>query len=271
MLVFVKAASEKFLQSKIYRERVQDWLYGVRITAPEKDINKFFEQEPITEAEKLRLVYLLLTSPNNDGGVGITPKIGQWKHVESIFPLHNHAFNRQWIKDWSSKYVLKEEDISEIRDKFGEKIAFYFAFVQSYFTFLVFPASFGFAAWLILGQYSWFYAVVNSLWSVIFFEYWKKKEVDLAVQWGVRGVSKIQHPRPNFKWDHEAADPITGEPVKVYSAKKRLQTQLLQIPFAVICFLILGALYVFCFSIEIFIGEIYNGPFKAYLVSEPTS
>ncbi|KAF7535859.1 hypothetical protein G7054_g5015 [Neopestalotiopsis clavispora] len=270
VLVFVKVASDQYLKSKIYKERVQDWLYGVRITAPEKDVNKVFENEPISEAERLRVVYLLLTLPKNDGGAGITPKKGPWKHVDSIFPLHNHSFNRQWIKQWSSKSALKEEDISEIRDKFGEKIAFYFAFLQSYFSFLVFPAAFGFAAWLILGQYSWFYALVNSLWSVIFFEYWKKKEVDLAVQWGVRGVSRIQHPRSSYKWDHEAVDPITKEPVKVYSARKRLQTQLLQVPFALVCLLILGALYVFCFSIEIFLGEIYNGPLKAYLTFLPT-
>ncbi|KAI0132028.1 calcium-activated chloride channel-domain-containing protein [Xylariales sp. AK1849] len=270
VLVFVKIASDRYLKSKIYRERVQDYMYGVRIKAPEKDVDKVFEVEPISDSERLRLVYLLLTLPKNDGGVGITPKSGQWKHVESIFPLHDHAFNRQWIKQWSSKSVLKEEDLDQIRDKFGEKIAFYFAFLQSYFSFLVFPASFGFGAWLILGQYSWFYALVNSLWSVVFFEYWKKKEVDLAVQWGVRGVSRIQHPRTDYKWDHEAADPVTGEPVKVYSARKRLQTQLLQVPFALTCTLVLGALYVFCFSIEIFLSEIYNGPLKAYLTFTPT-
>jgi anoctamin-10 len=232
-------------------------------------VDKVFEEEPISDAERLRLVYLLLTNPKNDGGAGITPKVGQWKYVESIFPLHNHAFNIQWIKQWSTKYVLKEEDIDQIRDKFGEKIAFYFAFLQSYFTFLLFPAAFGFGAWLVLGQYSWFYAMVNSLWSVIFFEYWKKKEVDLAVQWGVRGVSRIQHPRPEYKWDHEAEDPVTGEPIKVYSTQKRLQTQLLQVPFALTCALILGALYVSCFSIEIFLSEVYNGPFKSYLVRLP--
>ena len=140
--------------------------------------------------------------------------------------------------------------------------------MQSYFAFQLFPAAFGFGAWLILGRYSWFYAFVNSLWSIVFFEWWKKKEVDLAVQWGVRGVSRIQRPRTQFRWDHEAADPITGEAVKVYSPIKRLQTQLLQIPFALGCLALLGALYVFCFSIEIFLGEVYNGPLKSYLVRE---
>lgn len=265
LLVFVKVASEQYLSTHIYRERVQDWLYGVRISAPEKNVEKSFEDEPVTDAERLRLVYLLITKPKNDGGAGVTPTLGQWKHVASIFPLHNQRFNSHWIKKWSTKYVLDDE-IDEIRDMFGEKVAFYFAFLQSYFTFGMFPAAFGFGAWLVLGRYSWIFAAVNSIWTVIFFEWWKKKEVDLAVQWGVRGVSHIQLPRTQFQWDHEKVDPVTGEPVKVYSPHKRLRTQFLQVPFAVVCMLILGALYVFCLAIEIFLSEVYNGPFKSYLV-----
>ena len=225
------------------------------------------EEEPITEAERLRLAYILITKSRTEGGAGVTPKSGQWKYVASVFPLHDHAFNRTWIKQWSTKSMLDENDLNNIRDRFGEKIAFYFAFLQNYFTFLMFPAAFGFGAWLILGQFSWLYSVVNCLWSVVFFEYWKKKEVDLAVQWGVRGVSKIQHPRSQYQFDSEAVDPVTGEIIKVWSPWTRLQRQLLQVPFAMACMLVLGSMIVSCFSIEIFISEIYNGPFKQYLVS----
>ncbi|KAI0470159.1 DUF590-domain-containing protein [Xylaria cf. heliscus] len=270
VLVFVKVASNQYLASQIYRERLQDWLYGVRTSAPEKDITKAFENEPVTEAERLRLVYLLITKPKNEGGAGITPKVGQWKDVTSIFPLHDHSFNSAWIKAWSTKYFLDEVDLDQIRNKFGESVAFYFAFLQSYFAFQFAPAAFGVAAWLILGRYSWLYAFANSLWSVVFFEWWKKKEVDLAVQWGVRNVSRIQHPRTQFQWDHEAPDPVTGELVKYYPPMKRLKIQLLQIPFALACILVLGALYVFCFGVEIFLTEVYNGPFKSYLTFTPT-
>jgi len=266
LLVFLKIASEKLLRTQIYRYRLQDWLFGVRSSAPTKDLDQHMEEEPISEAERLRLAYLLITKPRNEGGAGITPKSGQWKYVLSVFPLHDHAFNRAWIKQWSTKYMLDEGDINNIRDRFGEQIAFYFAFLQSYFSFLLFPAAFGFGAWLILGQFSWFYGLVNCFWSVVFFEYWKKKEVDLAVQWGVRGVSKIQFPRSQFKFDREAQDPVTGEIIKVYSPFKRLQRQLLQIPFALACVIVLGSMIVSCFSIEIFISEVYNGPFKQYLV-----
>ncbi|KAI0972645.1 DUF590-domain-containing protein [Xylaria arbuscula] len=270
VLVFVKVASDDYLVSQLYRERVQDWLFSVRASAPEKDIAKEFENDPITEAERLRLVYLLITKPKNDGGAGITPKAGRWKQVTSIFPLHDDAFNSSWIKEWSTKYFLNDKDLDRIRDKFGESVAFYFAFMQSYFAFLLFPAAFGSAAWLILGRYSWLYSIVNSLWSVVFFEWWTKKEVDLAVQWGVRNVSRIQHPRAKFQWDYEAPDPVTGEPVKYYPPVKRLKTQVLQVPFAIACVLALGALYIFCFGIEIFLTQVYDGPFKSYLTFTPT-
>lgn len=225
------------------------------------------KEEPVTEAERLRLTYLLITKPKSEGGAGITPKDGEWKGVESIFALHDYVFNKRWIKELTSKYFLKADDFAEIKDRFGEKIAFYFAFLQSYFLFLTFPAGFGFCAWVLFGQYSPIYAVINALWTVVFVEYWKKQETDLAVQWGVRGVRKIQHKRPAFKHEGIVKDPITGEDIKVYSPIKRLGRQLLQVPFALAATLVLGSLIAGCFAIEIFISEVYDGPFKSYLVS----
>ncbi|KAI9050372.1 hypothetical protein LZ554_005537 [Drepanopeziza brunnea f. sp. 'monogermtubi'] len=270
LLIFVKVASEKHLRTEVYRSRVQDWLYGVRSAAPEKEMQKAIDDEPITEAERLRLTYLLITKSQSDGGAGITPKEGEWKRVESIFALHDHAFNKAWLKDIASKTFLDASDLVRIKDKFGEKIAFYFSFLQSYFLFLTFPAGFGFCAWLLLPKFSPIYAVVNALWTIVFVEYWKKQETDLAVQWGVRGVSKIQRKRPAFQHENIVRDPITGEDVKIYSPVKRLSKQLLQVPFAIGAALILGSLIATCFGIEIFISEVYDGPFKTYLVFLPT-
>lgn len=270
VLVFVKVASSKHLDAEVYRSRVQDWLYGVRTSAPDKQIRNSIEAEPTTEAERLRLVYLLITKSKNEGGAGITPKQGEWEGVESVFAPHDHTFNKAWIKQWSTKYFLDSEDLTMIRDRFGEKIAFYFAFLQSYFMFLIFPAAFGFSSWILLGSFSPIYAIVNGLWCVVFVEYWKKQEIDLAVQWGVRGVSKIQRKRPQFKHEGEMKDPITGESVKVFPPMKRISRQLLQIPFAIAAASVLGGLIVLCFGIEIFISEVYDGPFKGYLVFLPT-
>ena len=267
LLVFVKIASERNLLAEVYRSRVQDWLFGVRTAAPQKDIQVNMNQEPVTEAERLRLVYLLITKARNEGGAGITPKAGEWKDVESVFSLHDHVFNKAWITRLTSKYFLDETDFKEIRDRFGEKIAFYFSFLQSYFLFLTFPAFFGFCSWVLLGHYSPTYAIINGLWCIMFTEYWKKQEKDLAVQWGVRGVSKIQRQRAAFKHEREMKDPITGQQIKIYSPVKRLARQLLQVPFALAASLALGSLIAGCFAIEIFISEVYDGPFKSYLVS----
>lgn len=270
LYVFVKIASSELLQQQIYRSRLQDWLHGVRSASPNHDVAKTLENEPVTEAERLRLVYLMIIKPENEGGAGVTEKTGKWKYVDAIFPLQNRAFNKAWISKWSGTYLLEESDIHDIRDKFGENITMYFVFLRSYLRFLVIPSAIGFGAWLCLGQFSMIYAVAACLWSVVFFEYWKKKEVDLAVQWGVRHVSEIQHPRPEFQWEYEKEDPVTGEALRVYSPMKRLQTQMLQVPFALACVLALGSLSLTAISLEIFINEVYNGPFKQYLAFVPT-
>ncbi|KAI9803117.1 MAG: hypothetical protein M1833_001188 [Piccolia ochrophora] len=277
VLVFVKAATEKHLFDQVYRARhadercrTRDWLHGVRPAAPDQETRSSLDSEPLDEAEKLRIVYLLITSPPSEGGAGITPKRGEWECVESIFALHDHTYNKEWIKKWSTSYFLSVDDLDRIRDKFGEKIAFYFAFLQSYFAFLIFPAAFGLSAYVLLGHFSAIYAVVNCLWCVTFVEYWKHQEIDLAVRWRVRGVSSIQARRLEFRHEKEVKDPVTGETVRVFPATKRLSRQLLQIPFAILAGALLGSIIATCFAIEIFISEVYNGPFKFALVYLPT-
>ena len=266
LFVFVKIASGDLLSQQIYRSRLQDWLHGVRASSPDSDISQALQSEPVTEAERLRLVYLMMTKPENEGGAGIIEQAGKWKYVDSIFPLHNRAFNKSWMKRWGGKYLLEEDDIHVIREKFGEGIAIYFIFLRSYLRFLAIPSLIGFGAWIMLGQFSMAYTLASCLWSVVFFEFWKKKEVDLAVQWGVRNVSEIQLPRPEFKWDYEAEDAVTGEAVRVYPPMKRLQTQILQLPFALACVLALGSLSLTAISLEIFINQVYAGPGKQFLV-----
>ena len=85
------------------------------------------------------------------------------------------------------------------------------------------------------------------------------------------GVSAIQEKRTEFKHEKEVKDPITGETVQVFPATKRLSRQLLSIPFALLASFALGTLIATCFGIEIFLSEVYNGPFKSVLVNHTTS
>ncbi|CAN9138107.1 unnamed protein product [Alternaria alternata] len=270
ILLFVRVASDEHLFGEVYRSRVRDWIHGVRTAAPEKVTRESLEAEPLYEAERLRIIYQLITNPPSEGGAGITPKEGEWENVESVFALHDHAYNKDWIKKWTSQYILTTEDLDDIRNRLGEKIAFYFAFTQSYFTFLIPAAAFGFFSWLFFGSFSPIYGLASALWCTVFTEYWKHQEVDLSVRWGVKGVSKIDVRKKDFEPEKTITDPVTGEQVGFFPASKRFQRQLLQIPFAIIAACSLGAVIATCFGIEVFISEVYNGPLKSVLVFIPT-
>lgn len=106
---------------------------------------------------------------------------------------------------------------------------------------------------------------------MIFVEHWKRQEVDLAVRWGVRNVSSLQNRRAQFIHEKEVEDPVTCEVVKFFPAWKRLARQSLQIPFALGASALLSALYASVFAVEIFLSEVYNGPFKSVLVFLPAT
>jgi len=74
--------------------RAAEWLGGVRLAPPEDDTQTSMQEDPITDAERLRAVHLLITGPERDGGAGITPGLHGWNYVDSIFPLHDPKFNR---------------------------------------------------------------------------------------------------------------------------------------------------------------------------------
>ncbi|KAK5107793.1 hypothetical protein LTR62_000661 [Meristemomyces frigidus] len=270
LLVFVRVSSEQHMFGEVYRSRVKDWVHGARSAEPSCEVRQTLEQDPMSEAERFRIIYQLITNPQSEGGAGITPKKGDWENVESVFALHDHVYNKEWIKKWSTQWILTAQDLDEIRDRMGEKIAYYFAFTQAYFSFLLFPAGFGILAWAFLGYYSTIYAMICSLWCVIFTEYWKHQEFDLALRWGVRGVSAIEDKRHEFKPTKEVTDSQTGEKIGTFPPQERLQRQLLQIPFAIAAALALGSLIAMCFGIEVFISEVYDGPLKSVLVFLPT-
>lgn len=139
-----------------------------------------------------------------------------------------------------------------------------------YSLFLIIPAVTGVLCWLYFGPYSITCAIVNCVWCIVFVEYWKFRELDLSFRWGVKGVGALKVNRPQYVWDKEVQDPITGKIERVFPAWKQLLRQLLLIPFASVATVALGSLIVVTFAMEVFISEVYNGPLKGYLEFLPT-
>lgn len=270
LFVFVKAKSDESFGDVVYRSRIRDWLHGVRQIQPVKEAVGTLTEAPLTEAERLRIVHDMITAQRIDGGAGITPNYGEWKNVEAIFPLHNHDRNKRWLAEWSKKTFLTPDDLDELRNAVGEKIAYYYAFLQSYFQFLMFPAAFGASVKILLGNFSPVYMIGIGMWSVIFVEYWKRQEKELSVRWGVKNVGTLEAKRREFQPEKVHKDPITGEDMASFPSKTRLQRQLLQIPLAMISAIALGLVICTCYAIEVFISEVYSGPLKSVLVFSPT-
>ncbi|PVH77554.1 DUF590-domain-containing protein [Cadophora sp. DSE1049] len=270
LLILVKAPHD-LLSKFVFQSRVKDWLYGVTQRKPEHDGTRSITGN--TETENLRSMYHLVTWKKSMGGAGITPEVGKWKNVKSVYPLHNKAATRALLVKWSRQLILREEDLDQIRGLFGEnlaQVAIYFAFLQAYLVALAFPSITGVLAWLYLPGYSLPYAILTSLWCTTFLEYWRLKEVDLSLRWSVKGVGGLKVNRVQFIPDKEVLNVITGESEQHFSRWKHTLRLLLQIPFAFVAVAGLGTLISFVFVIELFISEVYEGPLKFYLEYFPT-
>lgn len=150
------------------------------------------------------------------------------------------------------------------------QVAFYYAFIHCYSLFLVVPAVLGIFGWLYLGPYSILYGGALCIWCVVFVEFWKIRESDLGLRWGVKGVGRLKVDRVQYEWEKEVKDPISGQVVHTFPGWKQFLRQLLLIPFASIASVALGGLICATFASEVFISEVYNGPFKGYLEFLPT-
>jgi anoctamin-10 len=243
---------------------VKDWLYGITKNHPGGTAASVVDAD--FEAEDLLSVYHLVHWRKELGGAGITPGSGQWTNVSAIFPLHNHATNRVLLKHLSSQMFLTVDDLDSIRDLWGSKTAFYFAFIQTYFRSLFFPCVAGVIAWAFLPKYSLVFALIIGIWCTVFLEYWKIKQTDLALRWNVRGVGGLKENRPQFRYEKEIVD-SAGRVRQIYPRWKRVLRQLVVVPFVLVSTSFLGMLITLVFVIETYISEAYEGPYKFYLVS----
>lgn len=248
--------------------RLKDFLYCVLNEIPTGDEHAIANAD--NPNEELRSVYHAVTWQKHLGGAGITPKFGKWEHVAASFPVHDPAANAQLLSKWSHTITLTDADLDAIRELFGEKVAFYYAFIHCYSSFLVFPAIWGIFCWFYFGSYSIAFGVVNCVWCMVFVEYWKIREMDLSDRWDVTDVGTLKVNRIQYIGDQESIDPITGEVCKSFSARKQFLRQMLLIPFASAAAFALGSLIVVTFAMEVFISEIYDGAMKTYLEFLPT-
>jgi len=104
--------------------------------------------------------------------------------------------------------------LDEVRNYYGERIAFYFALVDMIRKWLVFPGIVGIIAYFVQVTVYYdprtelaprlrvisdlFYACFIAIWGTVMLERWKRREAVLAFHWGQRGIGQAEITRPRF-------------------------------------------------------------------------
>ncbi|KAL5697765.1 hypothetical protein ACHQM5_028882 [Ranunculus cassubicifolius] len=117
--------------------------------------------------------------------------------VKQVFPIHDEVKRKQLLKSWAFNWMdLTQQPIDEIYSYFGTKIAIYFAFLGMYTRWMLFPAAFGltlqlvdFGSWQMLMLPIFFIFV--TLWAVMFFQFWKRKNSALLARWQISYAAGI--------------------------------------------------------------------------------
>lgn len=154
-------------------------------------------------------------------------------------------------EQWTA--FFKFQPLTKIRNYFGEKIAFYFAWSGLLITTLWAPMILGLAIFIYgivksaRESYSSgaanetavtniltvvklacdndatpYYALIICVWGTIFLELWKRKTATLAYEWDVDQFEATEPDRPEFYGTKHRIDPVTEENDWYYPMKKQL-------------------------------------------------
>ncbi|ORY37240.1 hypothetical protein BCR33DRAFT_721596 [Rhizoclosmatium globosum] len=218
-----------------------------------------------TEADALRIALDFASSAVFFGGLGVLVGANRerankclddkWKWVggdgvvKEVVVLDNHDFENTWMHSWDDKWILDTKDLTVVQQHMGERVAFYFAFLNFYLQALVPLSAIGFVVYFLFPDYSYTYAFILSVWSIFFIAGWKRQEFD--------------RDRPQFVPDRVDVDPITGEPVPFFPFYKRwfvhaAYTMPMILIFTIAVFLISMVIL----TAEIFTTQVYTGPNK---------
>lgn len=161
---------------------------------------------------------------------------------------------RTLSREWTS--FFKFQPLTKIRNYFGEKIAFYFAWSGTLITTLWVPMILGLAIFIfgivksaseslenevngndtasgvtnILtviklacdNDATPYYALIICVWGTLFLELWKRKTASLAYEWDVDEFEETEPDRPEFYGTKQRIDPVTEEDDWYYPMKKQL-------------------------------------------------
>lgn len=183
------------------------------------------------------------------------------KYVVQMFPLHKQdlsALKRHWVTYWREPSLndlssgsdpksksssscghrlaceALSQPIDQVAQYFGEKVAFYFAWMEMYTRWLIVPSIVGLVLFCLQVSsqridhpLAPLYAMFMALWTSAFLLAWKRRAAALAYRWGTLGYEDdAEATRPEFYGDPKLSTPL----IKQYPAWKRYLKYVVTIP-----------------------------------------
>jgi hypothetical protein len=174
-----------------------------------------------------------------DGGCEMA-KFVQRNVVSNFFPNHEPDRVTWFQSNWMLSMPWKDAPIDEIRNYFGEKIAFYFAWLSHFTNWLIAPGILGLCiAFFLVSRkieevnrsiVGPIFGVLLMVYMTCYLEFWKRRSASLAFRWGVTDFNKKEPDRPEYEATELDFNFFTQETVMYYPKKDRLKKQLVGVP-----------------------------------------
>ena len=222
--------------------------YGHQIYDPTRKVD--FEPFRSRQRQEITLTSLnKLIDIQQLKDIGILNDVYTMHTVSGVHRIKELWFNKKWY--WPeplasiTDYIKEGRDlnftaITTLRMYFGEKVAFYFAWVSFYTSFLLFLAVPGVAVSIALWAHDEsasyllpLWSIFNSLSSTLVVERWKRKSAEIATRWGtidmMKNTSRQRILRTEFVGD-ETVHETTGVITKLSTNKQTVVYFAMSIP-----------------------------------------
>jgi hypothetical protein len=234
--------TQEIVKAKLAREKMETPMIEKMYEPFDKDEKELFMfngYHNMYTSFRGAMIEYFLRERRNEGGCALAEykKSGL---IVNYFPIHE-ADRVTWFQsNWVLSMPWHEAPIDEIRNYFGEKIAFYFAWLTHFTNWLVAPGFVGvlLAFYLVSRKVEEVnrsvigpvFGIFLMIYMTVYLEFWKRRSATLAFQWGVSDYDKREPDRPEYVAMVADFNFFTQEKTMYYPKNERLKKQLIGIP-----------------------------------------
>eukprot|EP00601_Ochromonadales_sp_CCMP2298_P007360 CAMPEP_0173208830 /NCGR_PEP_ID=MMETSP1141-20130122/22749_1 /TAXON_ID=483371 /ORGANISM="non described non described, Strain CCMP2298" /LENGTH=736 /DNA_ID=CAMNT_0014135355 /DNA_START=177 /DNA_END=2384 /DNA_ORIENTATION=+ len=196
-----------------------DYIYADYRTGEDSLYKKWENDTVFRGVDRLKLIASIISSRLGDGGAFLDVyRLTKNNCMITFFPLHDavelRSLEDKWLRMCQPPWL---QHTDPVKDYFGEKIGLFFLFLAHYTTWLLPAAVVGFFVWVNVADDGNnpdaaavpYFAVFVAIWSTLLLEYWKRKEKEHAMKWGMVGFEDTEQDRPEFEGE-PSISPIDG-------------------------------------------------------------